>query len=34
MAGAAAILFFSVFALYFRRFLLEEDRVGADTALR
>lgn len=34
MAGAEAILFFSVFALYFRRFLLEEDRVGADTALR
>ncbi|MGH3042493.1 MAG: cytochrome c oxidase assembly protein [Gaiellaceae bacterium] len=32
MAGAEAILFFGVFAIYFRRFLIEEDRVGADTA--
>lgn len=32
MAGAEAILFFGVFAIYFRRFLLEEDRVGADPA--
>jgi cytochrome c oxidase assembly factor CtaG len=32
MAGAEAILFFGVFAVYFRRFLIEEDRVGADTA--
>lgn len=32
MAGAEAILFFAVFAVYFRRFLIEEDRVGADAA--
>jgi putative membrane protein len=34
MAGAEALLFFGVFAVYFRRFLIEEDRVGADTAVR
>ena len=34
MAGAEAILFFGVFAIYFRRFLIEEDRVGVDTAVR
>jgi putative membrane protein len=31
MAGAEAILFFGVFAIYFRRFLIEEDRVEAGT---
>lgn len=32
MAGAEAILFFGVFAIYFRWFLIEEDRAGADAA--
>lgn len=31
MAGAEAILFFSVFAIYFRRFLIEEGRVEVGT---
>lgn len=34
MAGTEAILFFGIFAVYFRRFLIEEDRVGVDTAVR